>query len=105
MRIKMQELGLATTPVNNAGGLAWTAVAAPKSNAVLPGTKLAIVIENRSEHSIRLQIPGQILTTPARELIEIANPLPTNLEFLKAVAYHCFATIGEQQSSGCPELC
>jgi hypothetical protein len=34
----------------------------------------------------RFTIAGQVLTTPARELVKIANSPPTDIEFLKNVA-------------------
>ncbi|BAL77003.1 DUF2806 domain-containing protein [Bradyrhizobium cosmicum] len=91
-RILMEELGLASQP-NTLGGLAWNIEVAPKRNLVLSCSGYGLLITNQTERSMRFQIECQVLTTPARELFRIANPPPTDFEFLKAFAQIIFEKV------------
>ena len=57
---------------------------------------LALVITNNGQNEITFRLQGQVLTTSVRELVGIANPPPTNVEFMKKVARQLFAQLREQ---------
>jgi hypothetical protein len=91
-RIKMQELGLATH-ASIIGGLAWSIEVVPGQNLLFNGTGLGILVENQSTHSVAFQLECQVLTKPSQELMQIANPPATPIEYLKAVAQVVFEKI------------
>lgn len=85
MRVTMQELGLAGHS-SIVGGLSKPVNVPAKANLLARATSLGIVFTNETEHPVEFQIPCQALSKIARDLIEIARPGPTDLEFLKSVA-------------------
>jgi hypothetical protein len=92
-RIMMQDLGLASHPTRQSGGLSWSLEILPKTDGLLFGTKFGIIIKNESDRTIKLSLASQIISKSAQELIRIANPGSTNLDFLKALAEECFRKI------------
>ena len=52
----------------------------------LTATGCRIVISNYSTGDIRFKLESQILSKLARELVKIANPPSTNLEYMKTVS-------------------
>jgi hypothetical protein len=91
-RILMEELGLASSP-NTVAGLALTYEMRPNSKFALLGSGYAILINNATDHGSKFQIPCQALTKPGQELVAIANPPQTSIEFLKKVALVVFENI------------
>jgi len=81
----MQELGLATH-ASMIGGLAWNVAVNPEENFVLPATAYGLLIVNGSKRPIAIQIECQVLTEPGQQLMKIANPAPTDFDYLKELA-------------------
>lgn len=94
----MQELGLASH-ASILGGLVWKLSIPPNQRLLLNGTSFGVLIDNQSVHQIAFQLECQVLTKPAQELMKIANPPPTNLDFLKALAQRLFEKIRGLQSA------
>lgn len=91
-RFLMEELGIASGP-NSITGLAWNIEVPPGSSLLLTGIVLGIVIVNKTTRPISFQMECQALTVIGKELYKIANPSPTNFEFLKALAHIIFEKI------------
>jgi hypothetical protein len=89
LRIMMQELGLASQ-ANSIGGLSWNAEVPPNDKLFLTGTATGVLLANQSSRPINLRIACQALTKPAQELTKIANPPPSNIGYMKAVAQSIF---------------
>jgi hypothetical protein len=96
-RILMEELGLASSP-NTVGGLALTYEMNPNSKFPLVGSGYGILITNTTNQGSKFQIPCQALTKPGQELLAIANPPQTSVEFLKKVAHAVFESIRSTRS-------
>lgn len=92
MRVKMQELGLATH-ASMIGGLVWNVEVGSSQNFVLDGTGLGVIIANNSSRVVKLQIECQVLTVPGKELTTIANPPSTEFEYMKALSQVIFEKI------------
>jgi hypothetical protein len=88
----MRELGLASEP-NLFAGLVWKFQVLPNQNVMLPAAGLGILIVNETTREIKFELEVQVLTTPARELMKIANPPPTNFEYIKSVSQIIFEKI------------
>lgn len=97
IRALMEELSLASS-FSNFSGLVWNTLVPPQTKFLHPGTKFGIVIENLTDHPVKFEIECQILSTPAKEMIGIANPASTNLEYLKAAASLIFEKIRTQHA-------
>jgi hypothetical protein len=96
-RILMEELGLASPP-NTVGGLALTCGMNPNSKFALLGSGYGVLITNTTNQGSQLQIPCQALTKPGQELLAIANPPETSVEFLKKVAQVVFEGVRSERS-------
>lgn len=68
----------------------------PGQKRLLMATDLGIVVENNTKHDAIVSIPGQTLTTPARELKKIANSPSTDIEFLRNVAKQIYMGLQQQ---------
>lgn len=91
-RILMTELGLTTDP-NVFSGLSWNMSVPPNQNVLLRATNFGILIVNQTSREIKFQLESQILTTPGQELVTIANPPPTHIDYLKSVSQLIFEKI------------
>jgi Protein of unknown function (DUF2806) len=91
-RILMEELGLASSP-DTIGGLATTSEVQAHSKLHLVASGYAIAVNNSTAEKFEFEIGCQALTKPGRELIAIANPPTTSIEFLKKVAQLAFENI------------
>jgi hypothetical protein len=67
--------------------------AGSSTDGLLFGTNFGIIIKNASEHTIRLSLAIQIISKTAQELIRIANPGSTGVDFLKALVEECLRKI------------
>lgn len=97
-RIRMEEFGLASHP-SQIGGLAWKVGVRPNSNFLMEASRLSLIVQNSTPHEVTFTIPCQMLSTAAKELILIANPPPTDLEYLKEVAQVIFESIRETRAN------
>jgi hypothetical protein len=85
LRMKMAALAIAGHPVR-LGGLAHVCKVASRQQTLMAGSKGGILLTNGTSEDVEFHLGGQILTEQARELLPIANPKPTDLEFLKGIA-------------------
>ncbi|MDI3559547.1 DUF2806 domain-containing protein [Bradyrhizobium sp. Arg816] len=97
-RILMEELGIATS-ANPIGGLSLTFEFGPHSRSPIAGSGVGIVIANDTDIAVKVQIECQVLTSPGRELIAIANPEKPPLEYLKALAKKVFEIIRSERAA------
>jgi hypothetical protein len=67
-------------------GSYWSFVISAREHLSLTATGCRIVISNYSTGDIRFKLESQILSKLARELVKIANPPSTNLEYMKTVS-------------------
>jgi hypothetical protein len=84
-RLLLEELGIAGHP-SMVGGMVMNYTVQPTQKCLFQGSHRAILVQNDTEEILNVSIPGQALTTIARELVKIANSPPTDIEFLKKVA-------------------
>ena len=84
-RLLLEELGIAGH-ASRIGGMVMNFSVEPQQKIPLMASHLAILIENNTQKIVKFGIAGQVLTTPARESVKIANSPPTDFEFLKNVA-------------------
>jgi hypothetical protein len=84
-RVLLDELGIAGHP-SPLAGMAINCSSQPGQKLLLLASHRGIIIQNDTQQIITVKIPGQVLTTPARELMEIANSPVTDIDFLKNVA-------------------
>jgi hypothetical protein len=84
-RVFLEELGIAGHPARS-GGMVLNVSSLPGQTLLLMASHRWIIIQNDTQQIITVTIPRQTLTTPARELMAIANSPPTDIEFLKNVA-------------------
>jgi hypothetical protein len=84
-RLLLEELSIAGHP-SRIGGMVMNYTVQPTQKYLLQGSHRGILVQNDTQEIINGSIPGQVLTTIARELVEIANSPPTDIEFLKKVA-------------------
>jgi hypothetical protein len=83
-RLLLEELGIAGHS-SIIGGKVFNYDVPPVQPYLLSAIHRGIIIVNNTKKNITVRISGQALTTPARELVRIANPPPTDIEFLKNV--------------------
>jgi hypothetical protein len=83
-RLFLEELGIASHP-SQIGGMNFNLGISPGDH-VLAASGRGIFIQNHTSASVPVSIAGQILSQPGRELTQIANPPPTDVEFLKKIA-------------------
>ena len=84
-RMFLEELGMAGH-ASRIGGAQMTYSLQPGQKLPLFARHFGILVENNTKGIVTLNVPGQTLTIPARELLKIANPPSTDIEFLKDVA-------------------
>jgi hypothetical protein len=84
-RILLEELGIAGHP-SKIGGMVMNLSVRPTEKTLLLASHRGILIENNTKEIVKWTIAGQVLTTPAQELVKIANSPPTDIEYLKNVA-------------------
>ncbi len=85
LRLFMESLGLAGHP-NEVGGMAAKVNVKPKDSTYIGACRSGILIQNKTDKAPLIQIPGQVISDTARELLPIANPKLTDFEFLKEMA-------------------
>jgi hypothetical protein len=85
VRLFMENLGLAGHP-NKIGGFAAKINVQPNGPTYIAASKSGVLIQNKTDKTPLIQIPGQIISETARELLKIANPKITDMEFLKEMA-------------------
>ncbi|MET4034433.1 hypothetical protein ABIB94_008341 [Bradyrhizobium sp. JR7.2] len=93
-RVLMQELGVASH-ASTMGGLAWNFVFPPTTKTLLACRGAGIVVANETEKPIKVSLNGQVLTKTGSELLKIANPPSTDMNYLKEVAQIFFELIRE----------
>ncbi|MDA9391453.1 hypothetical protein WN73_12460 [Bradyrhizobium sp. CCBAU 45394] len=91
-RLLMEELGLASSPTVFSG-LIWNISIPANTNIIMTASGFGILIINRTTREINFQLEAQILSTPARELVKIANPPAANFEYIKSVSQIIFEKI------------
>jgi hypothetical protein len=91
-RLFLEELGIAGHP-SEIGGMEMTVTVEPNTKRLLQGSHLAILIDNQMPEAVKISIPGQILTSIGRELIKIANPPDTDIEFLKNLSEEIYKNL------------
>jgi hypothetical protein len=91
-RLLLEELGLAGHP-SHIGGMALTFTVQAQDKLVVLATHLSILIVNKTSYQLQASLPGQALTTSAAELYRIANPPPTDFEFMRAIAKMVFGDL------------
>src|SRR5262245_47798132 len=84
-RVLMEELGIAGH-ASMVSGIALNTPVAPGEKHVFRASQSGILLENNTAKELKVSLPGQVLTTSAKELIPIAGPPSTDLDFLKHVA-------------------
>jgi hypothetical protein len=84
-RALMEELGLATSP-STVGGFQMNYQLRPHSTIPFKCTKIAIIVQNDTDEELKLSVSCQILTKPGKELVVIANPPDTPIEYAKGMA-------------------
>jgi hypothetical protein len=84
-RVLLEELGVAGHP-SSIGGMSLQLTAKPKSQALLMASHRAVLIDNKMSQPVSIDLAGQILTGPGRELLNIANAPATDIEFMKSFA-------------------
>jgi hypothetical protein len=84
-RLLLEELGIAGHP-SRIGGMVMNYEVQPGQKRLLMASHRGILVENNTQQQLNVQVAGQMLTTPARELAKIANSPPTDFEFLKSLA-------------------
>jgi hypothetical protein len=84
-RLFLTELGVAGNP-SRYGGVQMNLTAVPNNATLFDASHGAIMVINQTPEVVTFSILGQVLTGTGRELIKIANPPATDIEFLKNVA-------------------
>ena len=84
-RLFLEEVGAAGHP-SHIGGMSISITVNADQKRLIPGTLFGIIVQNNSNQPVQVSIHGQILTKSGTELLAIANPPPTDLEFLKRIA-------------------
>lgn len=89
-RVRMEELSVVVGSASKLTGMALTMEIPAGKESFWMGSGFGVRVLNTSETAISVSIPGQPITTVAKELITIANPADTSIDFLVEVA-HVFA--------------
>jgi hypothetical protein len=93
----MEELSLASPP-NTVSGLEISSDMTPQSKSMLRGIGHAVLVQNRTDVPVRFVVQCQVLTKTGQELVSIANPPPTPVEFLRRAAQAIFNNIQPKHS-------
>jgi hypothetical protein len=86
----LEELGVAGSPHSPFAGVQLQYDLEPGQERLLHMSRRGIIIQNNKPEAIKIGVPGQSLTTSARELIPIANSPPTNEDHITSVARTIF---------------
>lgn len=98
-RMLMEELGIASA-ASSIGGLSLKTQIGPGDKLPFIGTGLAIMVANDLDTEVQFELPGQALTRPGQELLAIASPPNTPLDYAKQVAQIVFTALKRRHSSG-----
>jgi hypothetical protein len=92
-RLLLEELGIAGHPSKVGGMVVDYSLAPGPKPLLLMASHRGILVENTTQQIIKVTIPGQTLTTCARELAKIAHSPPTDIEFLKNLARNIYTQL------------
>ena len=83
-RLFLVELTIGSHP-SQIGGMKYD-FSIPPGSHILAASGRGLLIQNQTSAAVAISIAGQILSQAGKELIKIANPPLTDLEFLKKIA-------------------